>query len=288
MKPVAFEYHRPRSLEEVLSLRSAFGDDSVLLAGGQSLVPMLNLRLARPEHVIDLGHVEGLDSIMVGEGSIEIGAMVTQWRLEHSKRVGTANPLLRDALHLIGHPQTRARGTVVGSITHADPAGELPAVAVALGGVIKIAGPSSSREVPATEFLAGSLSTTLEPDEVVTTIRLPCLPAGTGGAIAEVSRRRGDFAIVGAVSVVSVDTSRGPLTWRIALFGVGGTPEVLQGEEERLLGEEQVARVGADAAMRVDPASNIHGSGEYRRHLVRELIDRTLRTAQGNALRSTG
>lgn len=283
MKAARFEYHAPRSIDEVVAVRAEYGDESAFLAGGQSLVPMLNLRLAQPSHVIDLRNVEGLDALSVDDNHIHVGAMVTQRTVERSREVASGNRLLSDAVRLIGHPQTRARGTVVGSIAHADPAAELPATVVALDGVIEVTGRSGTRGLLATEFFAGTFSTTLRPDEFVVGLQVPRLKAGSGVAISEVSRRRGDFATVGVASVVTVSVGAESMAWRVALFGVAATPVLLQGDCSRKAATPDLADVASCAANQVDLASNPDGSAGYRRHLVRRALERTLLSAWADA-----
>lgn len=279
MKAATFEYHVPRSLEEAIALRSELGDDSAILAGGQSLVPMLNLRLARPPHVIDLRAVEELGRLTVDREHMRLGAMVTQRTVERADVVARANPLLVAAIRLIGHPQTRARGTVAGSVAHADPAAELPATILALGGTVEVASRHGRREIPASELFTGFLSTSVRPDELIVGVDLPGAEPRTGTAIVEVSRTRGDFAIVGAVAIVRREPIDDRLAWRVSLFGVDATPILLTGE----CTSDDPDRVAAEAAAAVDPGSDVHGSAEYRRHLVRVVVQRAMRAAVSDA-----
>ena len=284
MKAATFEYHAPRSLDEAVALRSELGDDSAVLAGGQSLVPMLNLRLARPPHVIDLRAVDDLARFTVDPGHVRLGAMVTQRTVERSTAVASANPLLAAAVRLIGHPQTRARGTVAGSVAHADPAAELPAAVLALDAIIEVANREGGREIPASAFFTGFLSTSLRPDELVVGVRLPCAEPGSGTAIMEVSRTSGDFAIVGAACVVRPEATDNRLAWRVSLFGVDATPVLLTGTCTRDRPDRIAASIAATAATDVDPASDVHGSADYRRHLVRVVVDRAVRVAVSELL----
>jgi carbon-monoxide dehydrogenase medium subunit len=225
VKAVDFCLHQPSSLPETLDLLAGFGDDGKVLAGGQSLVPLLNFRLARPEHVIDIARVPGLDEIRLGPaaGGLVLGAMVRQARAERSAAVAAACPLLAAALPNIAHPPIRTRGTVCGSMAHADPAAELPTVAVALDAVFVAVSEAGRREVPAAEFFQGYLTTALRPDELLAEVRFPVVSGRTGAAFCEVARRQGDFALAGVAAQVTVDG--GVVTdARIAVSGVAGTP----------------------------------------------------------------
>jgi len=280
-----FAYFAPSTLEETLALLREHGDESKLLAGGQSLVPLLALRLARPSVLVDLGHVAGLDHLAAGEGSVTIGAMVTERRAERSEVVGAQLPLLAEAMPLIGHQAIRNRGTVGGSIAHADPSAELPAVAVALEAeMVAESAQRGRRTIPAESFFQGFFTTALEPDEVLVELRLPAGESRTGVAFEEAARRHGDFAMVGAAVVLRVESDR-IADARIALAGVADTPLRRPEAERALRGEEVTAEAFEDAATAaardLSPPSDLHGTAAYRRHLARVLVRRALvRAAQ--------
>ena len=321
MKPVDFELHRPSTLAETLGLLASFGDEAKVLAGGQSLVPLLNFRLARPAHVIDIGLLGApggaLDGTLGGRPGgalggvradgpaddpvVAIGAMVRQAQAERSPVVAARCPLLAAALPWIAHPPIRARGTIGGSLAHADPAAELPAVAVALGATLIVTrsvpgpapdGAAGSREavrtraLSAAQFYRGYLTTALADQELLTEIRFPAAAPRTGAAFAEVARRRGDFALVGCAAQVTL--SSGLIAdVRIGLSGVAGVPVRGAAAEELLrrrpLDDALLARAADDAAAGLSPPADLHGSGEYRRHLAAVLIRRTVVQAHERA-----
>ena len=207
MKPAPFEYHAPESLSDVTALLAEHGDEGKVLAGGQSLVPMLALRLTRFEHIVDLNRVDDLRGVSRSNGTLTVKAMTTQRTVEHDTAAGEAVPLLAQAIPLIGHFQIRNRGTVGGSIAHADPASELPAVALALDAELEIAGASGTRTVPASEFFLGTWTTSVGEDEILSAVHFPVWSGNTGFAVEEVARRSGDFALTGVVAAVEVDAS---------------------------------------------------------------------------------
>jgi carbon-monoxide dehydrogenase medium subunit len=267
MKPAPFDYHDPETVEEVVDLLADRGDDAVVLAGGQSLVPLLNLRLARPAVVVDLRRLPKEMPIVV-EGGVQIGAMVSVTDLlaaPVSERLGAG---VAQALRMIGHPQIRNRGTVVGNIAHADPAAELPAVLAALDGVVTLRSRSGERQVVAADFFDGPFSTARQADELLTSVMLPAFD-GPSTTI-EVARRPGDFALVG----VFVAQRQGEA--RIAAFGVGDRPMRLRGAEEAVnagAAPAEIARLVRDA---LDPQDDVHASGAYRRHVAATLVTRAL------------
>ena len=280
MKPVSFEYFAPTSVADAVSLLQEHGPEAKLLAGGQSLVPLLNMRLARPTAVIDVNRVEGLDYVREDGDALAIGAMTHQRTVERSELVQRVNPLLHAATRLIGHPQIRNRGTVGGSIAHADPAAEYPAVALALDAEMRIVGPNAERLVPAADFFVTYLTTALEPTEMLTEVRVPALPQGTGWSIQEMTRRHGDFALAGAT--VTLQMNSGSCSdARIVLFGVGATPIRVQQAEERLVGERVdatlISEIGREIRSSIaEPLSDIHATSEYRRNLAGVLAERAL------------
>jgi aerobic carbon-monoxide dehydrogenase medium subunit len=278
MKPAPFAYAAPLTLEEAITLLGAHGDAVKLLAGGQSLMPMLNLRLARPQYIVDLNRIPGLDYITERDGTLAVGALTRQRSLERSPSVRQDYPLLYDATILIGHRAIRNRGTVGGSIVHADPAAELPAVLVAHGGSVQVQGPHGTRQIAATDFFRAYFTTALEPDEILTEVRFPRPPAGTGWCFMEESRRHGDFAMVGVAVLLTLDTARQCTHVAIVLCGVGSIPHQVAAAPVLLLGHTvdaaRLRDVAQAAASEIEPESDIHASADFRRHLSMVLIQR--------------
>jgi carbon-monoxide dehydrogenase medium subunit len=281
MKPAPFDYHAPRSLEEATGLLASL-DNAKVLAGGQSLVPMMNFRYVIVDHLVDLAKVEALSGITVAGGTMRIGAMTRQRELEFSPEVARHCPLLREALAHVGHRQTRNRGTIGGSLVHADPAAELPAVCAAQDAVIEIASRRGTRKVPFREFGVSFMATAVDPDEIVTAIELPLWTAGHGYGFHEFARRRGDFAIVGAAALIELDADRTVRRAAIALCGAATVTLRLAEAEAALVGkrlDRATARAAASAARAITPIADIHASPEYRRHLAEVLTFRALRDA---------
>lgn len=282
MKAPPFEYHAVSSLEETVTLLGEYGDEAKVLAGGQSLVPLLALRLARPEHVIDINRVPDFQAIEDHDG-LRVGPLVRQREAERSATVAAANPLLAAALPFIGHAAIRNRGTVVGSIAHADPAAELPTVLTVLDGNIEVTSRRGSRSVPASEFFLGFLTTDLASDELIQAVHFPAWRRGAGWSYQEFSRRSGDFAVVGAAVVLRPERDGTISDGRIALAGVGATVVRASTAEAALIGqppsEELWTSVAELAAESLSPPSDLHGTAAYRRHLARALIRRGLREA---------
>ena len=281
MKPAAFEYHAPRTVEEALSLLHEHQDEAKVLAGGQSLVPAMNFRLARPALLVDIAHLPDLDRIEATDpGSVTIGARVRHLDLEHNTISGPLGRLLARTGRWVGHYPIRVRGTFGGSLAHADPAAEWCALACALDAEIHCRSTSGSRVVSASDFFEQMAFTTcLEPDEMLVGARLPRLSDSWGVGMAEFARRWGDFAIVLAIAAVERDgdsISRA----RIALGGVAGGPVRASNAEAALSGRpvtaETVGAAAAAAAEEVDPTGDIHGSADYRRDLVRAMVTRAL------------
>src|SRR5438445_333491 len=261
MPAVPFEYHAPATLEEVIALLRKHGDEAKPLAGGQSLVPLLTLRLARPAVLVDLNHLEELRAVRREGDALWIGALVRHRALERGEGALRACPLLQDAAALIGNVRVRALGTIGGSLAHADPAAELPAVVQALDGTVALRGPQGERHVPAGDFFVGALTTALGPAEVIVGVRLPVLGPGVGYAVEEFSRRAGDFAVVAAIAVVELRSPGEIARARVALAGVGSTPRRLPGVEAALAGQLP----GARAAGRGPPDHHRAGVGRRRR-----------------------
>jgi carbon-monoxide dehydrogenase medium subunit len=285
VKPPKFDYHAPRSVDEAVALLARYGGEAKPLAGGQSLVPLLNFRLARPAALIDLNRIPALTGIREVDGHIVFGAMTRQRSVEFSPIVARALPLLAEATRWVGHLPIRSRGTIGGSIAHADPSAEYPAVLTALDGTVIARGQKGERELTSAGLFETYLTTTLAPDEILTEVRLPVMPAGAGWAFEEFARRHGDFAIVGVAAALWRDGGR----WsaRLATAGTGPVPVRLRGAEEIIardgIGDAAVAAVAARAAELVQPDGDLHASADYRRNLTRVLTERAVRKAIGRA-----
>jgi carbon-monoxide dehydrogenase medium subunit len=284
MKPAAFEYYAPRELQEALELLERYSDEAKILAGGQSLMPLMNLRLARPKVIIDINHLRNLDSISIAsDGSLRIGALTRQRAIEHSGVVQAHNPLLAAAMPLIGHLQIRNRGTIGGSLIHADPAAELPAVAALFDAELLLTSKAGVRTVPAAEFFLGYLTTAIEAYEVLTEIRFPKRRTGELWAIDEVSRRRGDFAIVGVAMRAEIDAGDIIEDVGIVMFGVAGKPQRLNRSEAVLKGnrsdEGLLRELGRSVAEELRAESDIHASADYRKEVGGVLACRALASA---------
>ena len=287
MKLPPFEYRAPESLEEGLGLLAAGDGDARVLAGGQSLIPMMALRLARPALLIDLRRVGGLAGIQVDAAGMRIGALTTELVAERHPAVRASSPLLLEALEFIGHPAIRSRGTVGGSLCHADPAAELPAVALVLGAELTARSlRRGERAIAAQDFFLGPFTTALEFDEVVTGVRLPAPPQPRGCCFLEVSRRPGDFAMVGVAASVVRNGDR-VLDLRLALSGVGDRPRLFTlGELEldaQAVPETLFKVAGRSVGSRLRPPEDLHASAAYRRHLATVLTERALRKAYARA-----
>jgi carbon-monoxide dehydrogenase medium subunit len=281
MKPAPFTYHAPRSTEEATALLASL-DNAKVLAGGQSLVPMMNFRYVIVDHIVDLAKIEGLAGISVDSGKMRIGAMTRQRDLEFSPEVAQHCPLLREALCHVGHRQTRNRGTIGGSLAHADPAAEQPTVCAVHDAVIEITSVGGTRRVPFAEFAVFFMTTAVESNEIITAIEVPLWPAGHGYSFHEYARRRGDFAIVGAAALLDLAPDQTVRRVSLALCGVGTGPLRMAEAERMLTGkrlDRAVAQAAAAAAKAITPVSDIHASADYRRHLAEVLVFRALRDA---------
>lgn len=283
MKPPPVEYRRAHNGAQAVALLSEHGEDAKILAGGQSLIPLMNFRLARPSVLVDLNKAHDLDHISAENGQILIGAMTRQRVLERDATARDAVALLPAVLAHVGHTTNRNRGTVGGSLAHADPAAELPAAVVALGGELIVQGPSGTRTVPAEEFFLAPLTTALNYDEILTAIRLPRLPAGTGVAVEELARRHGDFAIVAAMAAVHLDADGRADFVRLAVGGADSTPIRLHEAESIVCGgvpgDASVDAAAAAAVGATKPMDDVHGSASYRRDMVAVLVARAIRAA---------
>lgn len=284
MKPVDFGYVAPRTVDEALAVLSSNGEDGKVLAGGQSLGPLMNLRLATPSVVIDLNGVASLSGGPCDQGeTIWFHALTRQRDAELSPLVIGASPLLCEALHSVAHVTIRNRGTVVGSLAHADPAAEMPAVAVALDAEISVASSRATRTVPARGFFQSHFTTVLEPDELVTGMSVRKASPGSGSAWLEFAPRHGDFAIVGVAAVLDVDGDGKVSAARLVYSGVSDVPHRSPGAEAVLVGspatDGTLAAAAEAAAGSCEPSADLIASSGYRRHLIRTLTTRALRTA---------
>lgn len=283
MKPASFEYHRPKTLAEALGLLERSGEDGRILAGGQSLVPMMALRLARPKILIDINGLAELDYVREENGRLAVGALTRQRALERSGAMAERCPLLWEAMPLVGHIQTRNRGTIGGSLAHGDPAAELPAIALALDAEMAVASAAGERILSAQDFFVSAYSTALQSNEMLAEIRLPPWPRGAGWAVLEVSPHHGSFAIAGAAVRLEIDPSRRGKNVRIALFGVDHVPRRSERAEKRLNGETINDGAVADAARQameeVEPYEDVQASAAYRRHIGGVLVNRALKQA---------
>lgn len=287
MKPAPFEYYAPSTREEALALLAEHGGEAKPLAGGQSLVPSMNFRLAQPSILVDLNRVADLAGIAESGNGLTIGAMTRQRTVERSTLVAARAPLAAEAMPHIAHPQIRNRGTFGGSLAHADPASELPAVAVALEATMHIQNAGGARSVPASQFFLGLFTTVLEPDELLVSVEIPLSTARTGTAFEEFARRHGDYALAGVCAVVTL-TENGSLgDAKVVLFSVGDMPIVSQSVADVLRGEmptPEVIRAAAEAVdSDIDPQSDIHATSDYRRHLAKVLVRRVLERAVARA-----
>jgi carbon-monoxide dehydrogenase medium subunit len=284
MKPPPFQYHDPKTLAEAVGLLGSL-DNAKLLAGGQSLMPMLNMRFVLPDHVIDLNLVEGMSGIKEAGGALEIGAMTRQRDLEFSDLIKAKCPLLHQAVMHIGHRQTRNRGTIGGSLCHLDPAAELVSVCAAHDATVAVAGPGGTREIAFVDFPAGYLTPAIELNEVVTSIRIPLWPAGHKAAFIEFSRRHGDFAIVSAAALLQIDggtIKRASVT----IGGVAVAPVRASEVEQAITGQAPSSELFAKACescRAFEAMADIHASADYRQHLAVVLSRRALEKAAGLA-----
>jgi CO/xanthine dehydrogenase FAD-binding subunit len=283
MKPAPFDYLAPTSVSEALDLLAERGEDAKILAGGQSLVPLLNFRLAKPATLIDINRLDTLSGVRRTDGVLSIGALTRQRDGAQSDTIQKHVPLLVEAIEYIGHPAIQNRGTIGGSLAHADPAAELPVAALALEAEFQLQRTAGSRAVPAEAFNLGYLTTAMQPDELMVeaTFRIP--PAGTGWCFTEVARRHGDFALVAVAVLLGVQAGQVSFA-RVALGGVGPAPLRATAAENALLGQppsaELFAQVGALAAEGLETEEDLHASADYRRHLASVLVKRALATAQ--------
>jgi CO/xanthine dehydrogenase FAD-binding subunit len=280
MKPPPFEYEAPGSVAEALALLERHGDQAKVLAGGQSLAPLLNFRLVRPQVLVDLNEIGEMAGIREIDGMLAIGAMTRQRAVETSDVVRRRCPLLAAAMPQIGHVQIRNRGTIGGSLAHADPAAELPAVVAALDGRLVVRGPAGERVLTTEQFFVSYLTTALETGELLVEVRIPVAAPRTGAAFVEVSRRHGDFALVGVAASVTLDETGVCVGCALALTGVGPTPIVARAAASTIVGARptpvMLEEAGRRAAAALRPDSDLHASSEYRQHVAGVLARRAL------------
>jgi carbon-monoxide dehydrogenase medium subunit len=289
VKPAAFEYHRPETAAEAVGLLADLGDDAKVLSGGQSLIPMMALRLAMFEHLVDIGRIAELDGIEARDGSLWIGATTTEAAVERSDEVARAVPLLARATPYVGHFQIRNRGTLGGSVAHADPAAEYPAVALALGATMEARSPAGPRTIAAEDFFTGFLDTALADDELLTAVSFPVWAGRCGFAVQEISRRHGDFAIAGAVVAVELDGDDRVRRCGIGLIGMGSTPVRAHAAEVAATGsaarELDAGAIGREAVGDLGSIpSDLHGSAAYRARVGATMVERAWQQAIEEAL----
>jgi carbon-monoxide dehydrogenase medium subunit len=291
MKPAPFRYFAAHSVEEAVQLLAEHGDEARVLAGGQSLVPLMNMRLAHPGVLVDINNVSELAYVRPQDGGLALGALTRDAAIERDALVAERLPLLHEAARFVGHPAIRNRSTVGGSISHADPAAELPAVMVALDAEFAVRNNKGTRTISAQDFFKGYLQTVMQEGDLLTEIRIPGLPSPSGSAFVEFARREGDFALAGVAAVVALDEDGTIADTRLGLCSVGPAPVRAHAAEAMLKGQRPgaelwAAAAGAVAAALTDPPSDIHGSADYRRHLARVLTEQALAAAAGRAERN--
>ncbi|HEX2654536.1 MAG TPA: xanthine dehydrogenase family protein subunit M [Xanthobacteraceae bacterium] len=285
MKPAPFAYHRPNTINDLVALVASC-ENAKLIAGGQSLVPMLNMRYVIPDHVIDLNRIESLNFIRENNGAIEIGAMTRQCEIEHDQLIARRAPILQDALRHVGHLQTRSRGTIGGSLCHLDPAAELPGIAALYDATLHIAGPRGTREVNIADWSLGYMTPALEPDEVLTHITFPLWKEPHGHAFLEIARRLGDFAIVGVGCLLALDRNGAIARAAISLVGVSTAPVRLSDTEAALIGQkptESTFKAAAEHARTIECLEDAQISASYRQRLAGVLVARALKLASARA-----
>jgi CO/xanthine dehydrogenase FAD-binding subunit len=289
MKPAAFDYYAPASVEEALDRLAELGYSGKVLAGGQSLIPAMNFRMARPGALVDLNNIAQLEYIKTPqEGGLAIGTMTRDSVVEHSKDVMERAPLVVEAMPFIGHPQIRNRGTYGGAIAHADPAGQLPGLSLALRAILHILKKGSDRWVSIDDFFLGPFMTVIEPDEMLAEVVLPPLPAGTGTSYKQVSRQRGSATQSAIASVVTLDANGKVADVRLVMMSVGATPLVSLEAEKILIGQEPTEEAFKEIATKaseteIDPSTDMHATADYRRHATCELIIQSLTCAVSRA-----
>ncbi|HMC79122.1 MAG TPA: xanthine dehydrogenase family protein subunit M [Acidimicrobiia bacterium] len=288
----AFCYHRPATVEEAVGLLAERGPDAKVLAGGQSLVPLLALRLSHPAHLVDIGRVAGLDTVDDGPGGFTVGAGVRHSQVELSPVTARVAPLVAAAMPHIGHRAIRNRGTVCGSLAHADPAAELPAVALAVDAELIVRSSAGERTIPAADFFLGYLTSALDDTELLTAVRFPPWPPSTGWSVAEISRRHGDYALVGLAAVVGLGEGGRVQRAALSFLGAGATPVRVTEAERVLVGEHPDPEAFAEAAdvvtKTIEPPGDNHATAAYRAHVAGVLTRRCLAEAAERARAGSG
>ena len=286
LKPAMFDYYAPTSRDELLAMLDQLGDEARILAGGQSLIPLMNFRLSQPAHLVDVGTVRELAYVR-GNSEVHVGAGARQWDVEHDPDVAAQVPLLAEALHYVAHPPIRHRGTVCGSIAHADPAAELPAAALALDATMRVASAAGTRDVAARDFFTGWFETALAPGEVLEEVVFPATAAGTGFGVAELARTHGNFAVAGAMATIRLGSSRAVESCSLVAFGLGSTPVRCEAGERVLTGEQPTRKLFAEAAAAaaapLAPTGDMHGSAEYRKRVAAVYMERAIAQAHARA-----
>jgi CO/xanthine dehydrogenase FAD-binding subunit len=289
MKPAPFRYVAARSLEQALALKAEHGDEARFLAGGQSLVPTMNFRLTQPAMLIDINPLDELAGVRNGGDRVRIGALTRYRSLERDPMTAVKLPLIAEALPVIAHPQIRNRGTIGGNLAHADPASEMPAIVLTLGGRLRAQSVRGERWIEARDFFVGALTTALETDEMLTEIELPVAAAGSGACFLEMSRRRGDFAIIGVACMVRINPQGQCAEARIGLCNAGDGPVYADQASDSLvgreIGEREIAEAAALVQGAIDPGGSIHASKDYQRHIAGVLTVRALTAANERARR---
>lgn len=281
--PAPFEYHRPRSVDEAIGLVSSLGDDARVVAGGQSLIPMMKLRLARPAWLVDINSIPGLDYIREQDGYLAIGGLVREWQIEASDLIRKKYPILHDTASVIADPQVRNLATMGGNLAHGDPANDHPAAMLALDASVVATGPKGSRTIKVEDFFLSIFTTALQPGEILTEIRVPTPPVRSGGAYFKLERKVGDFATAAAAAQVTIDGHGVFNKVGIGLTNVAPVPVKARRAEHfltgKLPGADAIAEAAQLAADESDPSSDLRGPAEYKRGLVRELTKRALNRA---------
>jgi len=287
MIPRSFEYYSPRTLDEAIALLQKHGPDAKLLSGGQSLIPMMKLRLVSPEYIVDINRIPDLDYISESDGHLKIGALAREHEIESSEVVKNRFPILSDTAKVIADPLVRSQATVCGNLAHGDPANDHPATMLALGASVVATGPKGKREIAVADFFPGLFTTALEPEEILTEIKIPFPPPRSGGAYLKLERKVGDFATAGVAVQLTLDESGACTRAGIGLTNVGLTPIKAKETETFLVGKKPddatIQRAAEIAASESQPMDDIRGSAEYKRDLVRVLTERALTTAVSRA-----
>ena len=287
MIPRSFEYHSPRTLDEAIDLLKKLGPEAKLLSGGQSLIPMMKLRLVSPEHIVDINRIPGLNYISETDGHLRIGALTREHELESSDVVKTKFPIISDTAKVIADPLVRSQATVCGNLAHGDPANDHPATMLALGATVVATGPHGQREIAVADFFPALFTTALEPEEILTEIKIPLPPPRSGGAYLKLERKVGDYATAGVAVPISLDDAGACTRAGVGLTNVGMTPIKAKQTEAFLNGKQlddaTIQKAAELAASESQPMDDIRGSAEYKRDLVRVLTARALNAAIGRA-----